>query len=228
MKLLAIIPARGGSKSIPRKNIINVGGKPLIAWSINASLKSKYITKTVVTSEDEEILSVAKNYRSEVVIRPRKYAQDDTPMFPVVKDCIEQVVKNGSVFDTLILLQPTSPLRTVLDIDTAIEEFIEKKATGLISGYVPDKTPFKSFRITSQGWLHGLVDNKTPFMNRQQLPKTFYPNGAIYIVNIKSFLKIKNFFTPRTIPFFMPLEKSVDVDSMNDLAKVRKLIKHLE
>ncbi len=223
-KILGIIPARGGSKSIPRKNIIKVGGKPLIAWTIESSLKSKYITKTVVSSEDKEIMEVAKKFGADIVRRPLKYATDSAIMTSVIKDCLIQLKKNKEEFDILILLQPTSPLRKTSDIDEAFNLFFKSRATALISGYEPPKSPFKSFKINKNGFLSGLVDNKSPFMNRQSLPKTFYPNGAIYIIYIKEFLKTKELFTSKTIPYSMPTEKSIDLDSLEDIKSIEKII----
>lgn len=224
-KILGIIPARGGSKSIPRKNIINVGGKPMIAWSIGASLKSKYITKTIISSDDEEILKVGEKFGAVPIKRPSKYATDSATMMPVIKDCLLQLKKKGESFDILILLQPTSPLRESIDIDEAFTTFFKSKATALISGYEPAKSPFKSFKMDEKGFLKGLVNNRFTFMSRQDLPKTFYPNGAIYIIYVKEFLKLEKLFTSKTIPFFMPIEKSVDIDSMEDIKKISKIIK---
>lgn len=228
MKILAIIPARGGSKSVPRKNIVNVGGKPLLAWTIEASLNSKYITKTVVSSEDKEILKISEKYGADVVIRPMKYAQDDTLITPVIKNCLSQLMKENKKFDILILLQPTSPLRNSSDIDAAFKMFIKKKAKALISGYEPQKTPYKSFKVTKKGWLRSIINSKTAFLNRQQLPKTFYPNGAIYIIYVKEFLKLQNLFSSKTLPFLMSMEKSTDVDSGKDIKKVNMLLKKPE
>lgn len=224
-KILAIIPARGGSKSVPRKNLVTAGGRPLIAWTIEASLHSKYVSKTVVTSEDEEILKVSKKFGSDLVVRPKELAKDNTPMVSVILDCLAQLKKRKEKFDILILLQATSPLRNSKDIDNAFKTFFYKKATALISGYEPEKTPYKSFRIAKGGWLRGVVNNKAPFMNRQQLPPTFYPNGAIHIIYIKDFLRVKNFFTTKTVPFQMPIEKSIDIDTLDDVKKIGILLR---
>ena len=225
MKILAIIPARGGSKSIPHKNVVNVGGKPLIAWSITTALKCKYITKTVVTSDDSKILEVAKKYGASVIVRPKKYAHDSSLMTPVIIDCLRQLRKNNEEYDLLVLLQPTSPLRNSNDLNKSFRLFFYKKATALISGYEPEKSPFKSFTVKSNGFLQGLVDNKTPFMNRQFLPTTFYPNGAIYIIYVSDFLNLNSFFTSKTIPFYMPVKKSLDIDTLNDLERIGKILR---
>lgn len=225
MKILAIIPARGGSESISRKNIVDVGGKPLIAWTIEAATRSKYIGKTVVSSEDPEILKISRKCGADTVERPKEYSQNNTPMEPVIEDCLSQLLKKNKEFDVLILLQPTSPLRNSQVIDSAFKIFFEKKASALISGYKPQQTPFKSFKISEKGFLEGLLSDKMPFMNRQNFPSAFYSNGAIYIIYVKDFMKTKSLFTQKTIPFLMSLNKSVDVDSMDDIKKINSIIK---
>jgi len=225
MRIVAIIPARGGSQSIPRKNLVKINEKPLIGWTIEAALKSKYVSKTIVTSEDEEILHVSTDFGASTIVRPLKYSTDQSMMVDVVLDSLKQLENQGQTYDTFILLQPTSPGRNAEDIDRAIRLFQRSKATGLISGYVPEKSPYKAFRLTKLGWLRGLVDNIAPFNNRQQLPPTFYPNGAIYIFYIKEFLTKKSFLTTRTIPYLMPSNKNADLDTITDLKKYEDILK---
>ncbi len=216
LKVIAIIPARGGSKSLPHKNIYLINNKPMIAYSIDASIASSYIDKTIVSSDDDDILNVAKTYKAELLKRPIDLATDTAPTEPVIK----HVLENFAGYDLLILLQPTSPLRTVKHIDAAIELLISKKATSLISVYEPKHTPFKSFKENAQGYLEGLVDNKTPFMRRQDLPKVYMPNGAIYISYVKDFLISQSLFSAKTIPFVMDEAISVDVDTIEDINTV--------
>lgn len=129
-RVLAIIPARGGSKGIPKKNIIDLAGKPLIAWTIEASYCSKYITKTIVSSDSDEILEVAKNHNSNILKRPDELATDISSSEIVVKHAIENMEEK---FDYIVLLQPTSPLRDTTDIDCAFENLFCSNATALIS-----------------------------------------------------------------------------------------------
>ena len=223
MKIVSIIPARGGSKGLPGKNIIDLAGKPLIAWTIEASLKSKYITKTIVSSDTEEILNISKQYGAEIIKRPDELALDTTPSEPVILHVLENI-KNIDEYEYLILLQPTSPLRTDKDIDNAIEILIEKKALALISTKEVENKILKAFKNDVSGYLEGVANNEYPFMRRQDLPKTFMPNGAIYIVNIKEFLKTKRLFTNKTISFEMSEEKSFDIDTKEDLNICRKIL----
>ena len=121
---LAIIPARGGSKRLPHKNVLKLAGKPLIAWSIDAGLQSQYIDKVIVTSDDDEILNIAKQFKGEVIKRPEELASDTATSFDAIKHTIENVEK----YDYIVLLQPTSPLRNFKHIDNAIKLLESKKA----------------------------------------------------------------------------------------------------
>ena len=165
-EIMAIIPARGGSKSIPRKNIVPLGGKPLIAWSIEAALGSKFITRTVVSSDDEEILKVAETHGAEVLRRPAELATDKATSEPVILHVLDHFLKHEKYEpDLVIYLQPTSPLRTTDDIDGAIRVFHQKEADALISVYEIDKSFLKSFLVDESGMLKGVSNNLFPFMN---------------------------------------------------------------
>ncbi|MGE4398764.1 MAG: acylneuraminate cytidylyltransferase family protein [Campylobacterales bacterium] len=214
---LAVIPARGGSKGIVNKNISQLHGKPLIAWTIEAALNSNSIDSVCVSSDCDEILRIANQYGIECIKRPTELATDEAPTEPTVSHALDYLSKKGSNFDSIVLLQPTSPLRDSADIDNAISDFISHDADSLISVYEPSHSPYKMFTLSKNGYLQGLVDNKTPFMRRQALPRAYMPNGAIYIVKADLFLKNKSFFTDKTIPFSMSPDKSIDIDSHNDL-----------
>ncbi|EKD55794.1 MAG: Acylneuraminate cytidylyltransferase [uncultured bacterium] len=218
---LAVIPARGGSKRIPRKNIIEVAGKPLLAWTIEAAHKSKYVTRTVVTSEDKEILDVARRYDADVIERSNELANDYAASEPVILDAIEKLEKLGNVYDYVILLQPTSPLRNNIDIDMAVERLINSDADSLISVYEPEHSPCKAFVMNKDNYIESLLKGKEPFMRKQDLPKIFMPNGAIYITKINNFKCTMNLCPAKTIPFVMTLEKSIDVDTASDLEKIK-------
>ncbi len=220
-KVLAIIPARGGSKGLPGKNIIDLAGKPLIAWTIEASLGSQYITKTIVSSDSDEILEVAKRYGSDMVKRPDELATDKSSSEVVVKHVIESIEEN---FDYVVLLQPTSPLRDTVDIDCAFEKLFSTDATALISVCEYDNKILKAFKENELGYIEGVSNNKYPFMRRQDLPKTYMSNGAIYIIKVDDFFKNNSFFTDKTISFIMDEVKSMDIDVRDDLKKVERFI----
>lgn len=220
-RVLAIIPARGGSKGIPKKNIIDLAGKPLIAWTIEASYCSKYITKTIVSSDSDEILEVAKNHNSNILKRPDELATDISLSEIVVKHAIENMEEK---FDYIVLLQPTSPLRDTTDIDCAFENLFCSNATALISVCEYDNKILKAFKENEFGYIEGISNNKYPFMRRQDLPKTYISNGAIYIIKVDEFLKNNSFLTDKTISFVMSETKSFDIDTEEDLRKVEKYI----
>lgn len=215
MKVVAIIPARGGSKGIPRKNLVNFSGKPLIQWSIEAALNSKYITEVVISSDDDEILNLAQKNKGVLIIkRPLEFAQDNSKTEPVLIHVLESLKDVN--FDYLILLQPTSPLRTSKDIDLAFEKLLNSEATSLISVCELEHHPYKSFNVDENGYLQGIINNKYPFYPRQELPKTFRANGSIYIIKVNEFIKNNSLLTSKTIHFEMSVDSSLDIDTMDD------------
>ena len=223
MKILAVIPARGGSKGIPRKNIIPVSGKPLMVWTIEASLASKYITKTLLSSDDDEILGIAEKFGSECIKRPNALSTDEAGSEALLTHALETEKQKGNYYKYVMLLQPTSPLRGTKEIDEAVKLLLNSDAKALISVYMPEHTPYKAFKLNENGKLEGLIDNKTPFMRRQDLPETFMPNGAIYIAETEVFLKSASLFCEdATIAYEMSCEKSVDVDTMDDVVLIDK------
>ena len=225
---VALIPARGGSKGLLNKNIIQLGGKPLLAWSVEAALKSKHISKVVVSSDSDAILDVAKLYGAECIKRPDYLAQDNTRTEPVISHTINYLKELGVSFEYIVLLQPTSPLRTYVDVDNAIQMIQETKADALISVVKMDKNPLKAFKTNSDGYLQGLVNNEYPFMARQDLPKVVIPNGAIYIIKAEVFANTGRLFSEKTIPYFMSELKSIDIDSSSDLKRAEKIMKFLK
>lgn len=223
MKLLAIIPARGGSKGLKGKNIIDLAGKPLIGWTIKASLKSKYITTTVVSSNDDKILKISEEFGAHTIKRSDNLSQDDTSTESVIENVLKNI-ENITLYDYLILLQPTSPLRDEHDIDSSVELLLKKNASALISVKKIDNKILKAFKKDKNGYLGGISNNLYPFMPRQDLPQTYMPNGAIYIVHLKEFIKNKKLFTDKTISFLMTEEKSIDIDTKEDLVSCKKVI----
>ncbi|WP_343330105.1 acylneuraminate cytidylyltransferase family protein [Polaribacter staleyi] len=216
MKVIAIIPARGGSKGIHRKNLVNFSGKSLMQWTIEAALESKYITDVVVSSDDDEILNEAQKNKEVLALkRPIELAQDTSKTEPVLTHVLESL--NGMKYDYLILLQPTSPLRTSEDIDFAFEKLLSSEATSLISVCELEHHPYKTFKVDEKGYLQGIINNNYPFYPRQELPKTYRANGAIYIIEVAAFLNKNTLLTNKTTHFEMSIESSLDIDTINDL-----------
>lgn len=223
-KVLSIIPARGGSKGIHRKNVANLGGRPLIEWTISASLASEYIDSTVVSSDDDEILSLSELAGAEALKRPASLAADDTLTYPVVEHVIRMLETKGRIYEVGCLLQPTSPLRTAMHINAAFAHFIQAGAQSLISVTETDNKILKAFKLEEDGSINALSDPSFPFMRRQDLPRTFLSNGAIYIFEIREFLAKRSFLLNKAVPYIMNEQDSLDIDSVNDLARANQLV----
>jgi len=222
---LAIIPARGGSKRLPRKNILDLNGKPLIAWSIEAGLKSKYIDKVVVSSDDNEILEVSQKFGADVIVRPPELASDTATTF----DAIEHTIKSLKKYSYVVLLQATSPLRDSKHIDEAIELLEKKDADAVVSVCEMEHSPLWSNSLdktlTMKGFLRYEVLNK----RSQDLEKYYRLNGAIYICKMERLLEEKGFFLEDNIfAYVMDRESSVDIDEAIDFKLAQSIIKDKE
>ena len=217
-KVLAIIPARGGSERIPKKNILNLSGKPLISWTIEAALASEYIDDVVVSTDDNEILTIAKKYGAKVpFIRPDKFSSNDASSISVVLHAIEFFQKVDERYDYIVLLQPTSPLRTVKNIDESIELLQQKKCDAIVSVCNVDHSPLWCNTIPSSGSLSNFLDEQVLNSRSQDLESYFRLNGAIYLCKIERILNEKTFFIKDNIySYKMNRENSIDIDEMID------------
>ena len=223
---LAIIPARGGSKGIHRKNIANLNGAPLISYTIGAALASSSVSRVIVSSDDEEILDFSVSYGADIIKRPLELAGDNTSAEAVILQCLDTLQKEEHfVPESFVLLQPTSPLRTFRHIDEAVKFFIENSTQAVISVFESIHHPLKSLKIDERGFLTGLINDVYVSAPRQQLPKAYTPNGAIYIITTEIFKKYRTLLPPETLPYFMPKSDSVDIDDMDDLDYVAFLMK---
>ena len=174
---LAIIPARGGSKRLPKKNILNLKGKPLVEWSIEAGLNSKYIDKVIVTSDDAEILDIVKGTGAEAINRPIELASDTSTTF----DAIKHVIDSVEIYNYIVLLQPTSPLRTEKHIDEAIELLVNKNADSIVSVCETDHSPLWSNTLPSDCSMSNFIKDDIRNKRGQDLEVYYRLNGAIYI-----------------------------------------------
>ena len=217
---IAIIPARAGSKRLPRKNLIKINNKPLIAYTIYSALKSKYIDKVIVSSDSKLILDTSRRYGADILKRPKFLAKDNSSSYEVV----EHTIKNFKSFEYIVLLQPTSPLRDENIIDKAINFLDKKNADAIISVCKSDHNP---------NWYNQLPTNMSMknFFNDQIRKKTskikdyYRLNGAIYICKTEKLLKEKNFFLKDKIyAFEMSRNKSIDIDTNLDLILARHLL----
>jgi CMP-N,N'-diacetyllegionaminic acid synthase len=222
-RCVAIIPARGGSKGLPRKNILPLEGKPLIAYTILAARAARSIQRTIVSTESAEIAEVAREYGAEVpFLRPLELAQDDTPTLPVLKHVLNQIeAAEGSKPEIVVVLQPTSPLRKAADVDAAVRLLEQTQADSVISVCAVEHHPALMKRLESDR-LVPLLPNSPEYARRQDLPPVYRPNGAIYVTR-RQVLLDNHIMGPDTRALLMDAESSVDIDTRLDL-KIAGLI----
>jgi len=224
-RILAVIPARAGSKGLPGKNLRILNGKPLIAWSIEAALNTKGIHKVVVSSDDEELLTISQNYGcSEVIHRPAKLATDEVTIEPVLIHAIDILPEE---YSHVLLLQPTSPLRTTDDIENFLEFAQSKPGSSVISVVEASKSPFISYTLDEDGILVPLFPGERR-QRRQDMPCVYVPNGALYIDSIDRLRKAGTFMTPDVNAYLMTWEHSVDIDTEQDFQYAEFLLKRNE
>jgi len=210
---LGIIPARGGSKRLPRKNVLNLDGKPLIAHTIVAGKQSKYIDDVIVSSDDDEILEVSKKYGSTTIKRPEKLASDTATTFGAIKHTIENVKK----YNYIVLLQATSPLRNSQHIDEAIELLVSKNADAVVSVCEMDHSPLWSNTLDETLSMSCFLSDEVLNKRSQDLEMYYRINGAIYICKTTKLLEEKSFLIKDNIfAYKMDRESSIDIDEEID------------
>ena len=235
MKILGVIPARGGSKGVPGKNIKPILGKPLIAYTIETGLKSKLVSDLVVTTDSEAIQKIALEYGAECpFLRPDELATDTALAVPTIQHAVGEMEKlKGEKYDYIIMLQPTSPLKTPEDLDGALGQLIEEGADGLISVVdVDNNHPMKMKKFLGENGRSGqLVDyQKPPFENcpRQLLPPVYIVNGAIYATKRDVFMEKNTFQGEVCLGYEMPASRSVNIDNEFDFLLAEHIIKNNE
>jgi YrbI family 3-deoxy-D-manno-octulosonate 8-phosphate phosphatase len=231
MEILAIIPARGGSKSIPRKNIRPLAGHPLIAYSIAAGRQSRLVTRTIVSTDDEEIAAVARQYGAETpFLRPAEFAQDNTTDFPVFTHALIWLKEHeGYQPEIIVQLRPTSPIRPPEMVDTAIQLLLDHTDTDSVRGIVPSgQNPFKMWRVDESGRMCPLLHVPgiaEPFnAPRQALPQTYWQTGHIDAIRTRTILE-KNSLSGETIlPLHIDPRYTIDIDTLKDWARAEGLV----
>jgi len=230
MNVLAIIPARGGSKGIPKKNIYPLCGKPLIAWTIEAAKGSKYISRTILTSDSAEIIEVAGKYGTEApFVRPNELAKDETPALPVIRHAVDWLKDNEDyVPNYIVLLQPTSPLRTSRHIDEALEKLINSDADSIVSVVkAPHQYNPYSIMEMKDGFLRPFLKYDERKNIRQLKPVFYARNGAaIYAFTYECLMKKNSIYGDKILGYEMSREESVDVDDMLDMRVCELLIEN--
>lgn len=221
--VLGLIPARGGSKGIPLKNIYPLNNKPLLAYTCEAALQCKHLQRTVLSTDSEEIAEIGTRYKVEVpFLRPKQYAKDDTPSIDVVLHALDWLEENDSWLpDVVVLLQPTSPLRTSEHIDQALQLFHEKQAETVVSVVqVPHQFSPYNIQKIQNGLLQDFWEDDVSFerYRRQELPELYARNGPAVLITKRSVLQERHsFYGDRVVPYLMDEKYSIDIDEMSDL-----------
>lgn len=228
MNILAIIPARGNSKSIKLKNLQKINGKPLIEYTVNSAIKSKKITKIVVSSESKKILDFCKKKKLIIVKRPNYLSKDQTKTVDVVNHCTNYLKKKINYKpDLIVILQPTSPLRSSNHIDEAIEIFLKNtECDSLVSvqNVQHNFEPFSQMKINKAGFLENVIRQKQIKLRKQDKVSTYARNGAaIYIT--KKIYNLKSILYGKILPYKMPMISSIDIDDHEDLMLCKIILK---
>ncbi|MCK4405709.1 MAG: acylneuraminate cytidylyltransferase family protein [Hadesarchaea archaeon] len=231
-RILGIIPARGSSKSIPKKNIAPLLGKPLISYTIEEALKSRFLTKLIVSSDDDKVIKIAKKYGAEVPFkRPKELAEDTTPTLPVVQHVVKMMEGlNKITYDWIVLMHATTPLKTVEDIDNAIQKAIKSGADSVASVVrVLDYHPMKMKKIENDRLVEFSDELAAirggEMVRRQDLPPAYIRNDCVYVTKRDVLMKENSFFGKDCRPYIMPEERSYNIHEKHDLLIVDALMK---
>ncbi|ADL42230.1 acylneuraminate cytidylyltransferase [Caldicellulosiruptor obsidiansis OB47] len=224
---LGVIPARGGSKGIPRKNIINVCGKPLIQYTIEEALKSNFLDKVIVSTEDEEIAKISRECGAEVpFLRPKELAEDTTKTIEVLIHAVNEMKKQGYTYDYVVLLQPTQPLRRYWHIDEAIAMIVDRNEESLVSVSEVREHPLLMRKIDENGKVINLFGDNSD-LRRQEFPKIYKVNGAIYINKINENFNAKVSPNDNKLAYIMDRKYDIDIDEPIDVEIFKLMLERI-
>jgi CMP-N-acetylneuraminic acid synthetase len=228
MRILGLIPARGGSKGVPRKNVRDLCGKPLIAYTIEAARGSTALARVVLSTDDPEIAETGKLYGADVpFLRTAELARDDTPMLPVVRDAVERLEALGDRYDAVCLLQPTNPLRTPADIDACVSTLKSSRADCVVSVLpVPSEHhPYWAYFADDDGVLRLANGEASPVTRRQALPPAFHREGSVYVVRRDVLMQRNTLYGDRVVGHLMKSGRSVNIDTPEDWERAEALLR---
>ncbi|HCC23170.1 TPA: hypothetical protein DF272_03255 [Candidatus Falkowbacteria bacterium] len=226
-QILAIIPARGGSKRLPGKNIKDLVGKPMISYTIETAKHCSYIDRVVVSTDYEEISAVAKNSGAEVIMRPAELATDTASTNDAINHVLQTLSEQSYEPEHIVILQPTSPLRNLEDLTGSIKLYLEKKPTTLVSVCEFEHPVDWAMTMTHDARVK--FSNEASLAKRSQDQTIFFrPNGAVYLIGRDRFLVKPKFYTDNTIGYVMPKQRSVDIDDIYDFLIAEAMLKHGE
>ena len=231
-KVLALIPARGGSKGLPGKNIKDLCGRPLLAWPIRAAKESKYIDQVIVSTENKNYADIAKSYGASVpFIRPAKLARDDSTTYLVIEHALNYLKSQNEIYDYMVLLEPTSPLTTSKDIDKALKLLISKRdlADSVVGVSKVEAThPVFDVRINDKGLIEPYVENGFNIFKRQDIDTLYHFEGSLYISDLTILTREKSFCHNRTLPFIVPRWKAIEIDELVDYVCAEAILQNIE
>lgn len=226
MNIVALVPARKGSKGIPDKNLRLVAGQPLLAYTLKAAVASRKINRIIFSTDSEKMAEIATAYGAEIpFLRPKRLASDTACMVDVMKHCVRWLeINEGYRTDLLVTLYVTSPFRTAAQIDEAIQSFLGSDADCLVSVSREKHHPYWSLEIDENGRLRHAFDQGKTFYRRQDMPATYEQNGAIYIVRPKDLHKLdRRSMTEKTLPYVMNGPSGLNIDEEQDLVLAQAL-----
>ena len=227
MRILAVVPARAGSKRLPEKNIRQMFGKPLIQWTLEAALSIDEITRVIVTTDSQRIAEIAKECEAQVpFIRPASLAKDTTSSVDVIRHVLDYYKEQGEEFDFVLLLQPTSPTRKPSDISGAIEHLKRSDADAVVSVCRCEHSPLWANTLPEDYSMNGFIRPKIAQTRSQDLPEYFRINGAIYLFNTRRFAQENTlFFSSNIFAYVMDQESSIDIDHEIDFLTAEAVLK---
>ena len=231
MRVLGVIPARGGSKGIPKKNIVDICGKPLIAYSIDAASKSQALTTCIVSTDSDEIADVATRYGALAQFRrPAEISNDTASSFDVIMHALEYMeAESNSVYDAVMLLQPTTPMRTAATIDAAIRQLSNSDCDSVVSVVdVGANHPYRMYKLDDKNTLVDLLANDDPMMPRQRLPKVYIRSGDIYVTRRECLMQKRSLIGGTSKAIVIKPEDTVNIDTVEDLIIARHRISERE
>lgn len=219
--VLAVITAREGSKGLPGKNLHSLAGRPLIEWTISAAKAASCVSRLVISTDSPEIAAIAHAAGAEVpFLRPKNLATDTASSVDVLKHTLSKCPG----YEVVLLLQPTSPLRTGADIDAAFDLMLESRAEGCVSVAKVDESPWLMVRIRASGRIEPLLPPLETGMRRQDLPAVYVVNGALYFVTVEVFKRTGRLLTDDTVAYAMSRETSIDIDTIEDFGYAEAVI----
>ena len=227
--VLAIIPARGGSKGLPGKNIRPLLGKPLIGWSIEQAFASRYIDEVVVSSDCPEIIEISRKFGANVPFkRPAKLASDNSTTIDVLIHCLDWFEENNKSFDILVLLEPTSPIREVSDIDNSLRILISKEQGSVVSvSKTEGQNPAFCFKKNDDSKINPYLEIQPTNLRRQEIELVYFLDGTIYSSFTSSLRNQKSFYHDCTFGFEVPKWKSLEIDDIVDFSMVESVMRHI-